>query len=200
LSLPPAFCWSKFGTEAGETPLAILVRKELEREQNGGVFLWGIGTSIEPSLRDLLARTTSPRVLFSPMISRPAVQDVRPVAIASWHSPVGLDGEAYDLPSHSLVTSRIQPDQAKRRHFALVCRSEQPIDGTCNEAWIDHLKLRNLRTGSPVGASQVTSVVRRINDSRHETPRYRVAFEARLHYPYFVSLTEWVLLPETCTH
>jgi hypothetical protein len=192
LSLPPAFCWSKFGTEAGESSAEILMRKEVERAQNGGVFLWGIGSSIEPSLRDLLVATESPKVFFSPMISRPAVRDVHPIATASWHSAVGLDGEVYEIPRHSLVTSRIQPNQPKRRHFALVCRSEQPIDGLCDETWIDHLKLRNLRTGARVGASQVTSVVQRINDSRRETPRYRVAFQAVLDYPYFVSLTEWM--------
>src|SRR5262245_58116077 len=80
-SLPEVFCWTKFGTEAGERVWSIFRRKEIERRRNDGIFLWGIGHSIRPSLVDLLAVTRSPEVLFSPMKSAPSKQDAAPSAL-----------------------------------------------------------------------------------------------------------------------
>ena len=50
MNIPNYFCWTKIGTEAGETIESILLRKELERISNNGIFLWGVGNSIEPIL------------------------------------------------------------------------------------------------------------------------------------------------------
>ena len=46
--LPDLFCWTKYGTEAGEDIGAILERKESERLASGGTFLWGVGNAIGP--------------------------------------------------------------------------------------------------------------------------------------------------------
>ena len=48
--LPTIFCWTRFGGEAGEPIEQILFRKEQERLANGGVFLWGIGNAVGPSI------------------------------------------------------------------------------------------------------------------------------------------------------
>jgi hypothetical protein len=187
MPLPAAFCWTKYGTEAGEPIETIIARKERERRENGGLFLWGIGNSVAPSLRQLLAITTHPEVLFSPMLSRPAAQDRQPDLVAKWQEAIGLDGEPFDLPSATLVTSRYSPQRP--RHFALVCATDVPlIAGSAGE--INTGSLENLSKGTPLGSSQVTAVVRRTEDAeRLKKTAYPVGFRARLHFPYFVRLT-----------
>jgi len=184
--LPSAFCWSKFGTEAGEPASSILSRKDAERREDGGIFLWGIGTSLRPSLLALLEVAAHPVVVFTPMRSPAASRDCAPEAVVSWHAAVGLDGIPYSLPSRAVVTSS---QRARRRHYALVCFSEESLLDQPEEQWIDERNLRNLRTGTPVGSSQVTSVVRQLA-TRSDRPRYRVAFKAQLRAPYLVTLQE----------
>src|ERR1700724_2121575 len=104
--LPEVFCWTKFGDEAGEAARAIFRRKEAERKGNRGTFLWGIGQSIRPSLLELLHIASAPEVLFSPMRSAAARHDVSPSSVVVWSEGIGLDGQLYVLPEHSLVTSR----------------------------------------------------------------------------------------------
>jgi hypothetical protein len=53
-ALPGFFCWTRIGPEAAEPIQGILRRKEQERVANGGVFLWGIGNAVGPSLSELL--------------------------------------------------------------------------------------------------------------------------------------------------
>ena len=194
--LTTAFCWSKFGIEAGESERSILARKDAERVANGGAFLWGIGSSIRPSLIDLLATTDRPEVLFTPMLSRPSPRDTEPAAVGAWRSATGLDGRPYRLPEHTLVTSGSATSTPSRDHFALVCRSDAPIPDDTRVEWLDDTTLRNLRTGSRVGSSQVTAVVASVVAQPPSRPRYRVAFRARLQAPYLVTLGDWVPLPK----
>jgi uncharacterized transporter YbjL len=66
--LPEYFCWTKFGTEAGEVSHAIFGRKEIERRRNGGIFLWGIvATSVPLIIAIFLGRYVfkfHPAILF----------------------------------------------------------------------------------------------------------------------------------------
>lgn len=192
--IPEFFCWTKYGTEAGEHVSSILERKEAERVAGGGTFLWGIGNAIGPSVDALLARAEKPEVVFTPMKSRPAARDVAPPRTAVWHRGVGLDGAPYEVPTFSTVTSRVTLSRA--HHYALVCRSDEPIGsqaGTRPTFAATHVE--NLRSGSKVGASQVTSVVRRIACALGLLPsNYSVAFTAELVAPYFVRLDECTLI------
>jgi hypothetical protein len=192
--LPSVFCWTKFGTEAGETADSILQRKEVERARNDGTFLWGIGNSIRPSVLQLLEVEQEPAVIFTPMLSRPAPRDVKPNIVGTWKVATGLDGAPFAIPDHTHVTSGTSSRQAPRRHFALVCQRDQPMPAPDHEGWVDDAALRNLRTGSMVGASQVTSVVTCRCTPGAERQRYRVAFRATLVYPFFVELSDWVQL------
>lgn len=183
-----SFCWSKFGTESGEPVERILARKEHERHRNGGVFLWGIGTSIWPSLRALLQITSSPSIVFSPMLSRPAKIDVLPDVVAVWTAASGMDGSTYRIPQYSTVFSRFTP-QRQRRHFALVCSSDTAIqDSSIDGLYLYRSELRNYLNGTELGASQVTAVVRRVQDARRAERPHRVAFTAKLTYPYLIEL------------
>lgn len=193
--LPEVFCWTKYGAEAGEPADEIFARKELERLANGGLFLWGIGNSLRPSVLELLTQTSDPYVCFSPMLSAPAVIDVDPPSTSLWHRGFGIDGQVFDLPEHSVVTSRTGTGTRGSRHFALVCHTEEPLssqrlgDLSVNE-------IENLRTGTRLGSSQVTSVVRyRPSPDQAERRRYQVRLKVRLAPPYFVTLTDASVVP-----
>jgi hypothetical protein len=114
--------------------------------------------------------------------------------VVRWTSAESLDGEYYEIPKASVVTSRWTEN--KRHHFALVCYSDiplQPGNGT-QHVYVD--SLRNLVSGKRVGSSQVTSVVERFDCDR--TGRaYPVALRIKLVAPYFVRLcgTRPVTLP-----
>ena len=196
VSVPKAFCWTKFGDEAGESMHSIFRRKEVERQRSDGVFLWGIGQSIRPSLLRLLRLDSAPKVLFSPMKCAPAHRDISPSSIVVWCEGLGLDGQPYCLPEHSLVTSRRDDKFPRNYHYALVCECSAPITPQGNGA--PNLRsgsLRNLVSGSTVGSSQVTSVVQRTEDVEGSGPEYAVTATGRLVAPYLVRLTRGVVVP-----
>jgi hypothetical protein len=181
------FCWTRFGTEAGESIADILRRKERERLATDGVFYWGIGTSVAPGIAELVRRCERPEVLFSPMRSRPRAADVRPSAVARWTTGESLWGDVFDLPATVRVTSRHDPARG-RGHYALVCRSSRPLD-PADHGTVQFECLRNLASGSPLGASQVTAVVERL--AGHPSGvAYTVALRAELVAPYFVRLRD----------
>jgi len=188
--LPNLFCWTRFGTEAAEPIEVILGRKEKERVSNDGLFLWGIGNAIGPSIAELIQRALSPEVLFSPMKSAPKCKDVAPAAIAVWTSAFGLDGSRFNLPDHSLVTSRYDVSAPKRSHYALVCFKNTPLTLVQSEETLSFSEVRNLRTGRPVGASQVTAVVERLERHCSDLTAYEVAIRAALVPPYFIRLAD----------
>jgi hypothetical protein len=195
-SFPDVFCWTKFGVEAGEAADSIFERKELERRRNCGTFLWGIGQSIRPSLVELLSITSAPKVLFSPIRSSPARHDVAPSSIVVWYEGIGLNGHRYELPEHSLVTSRRDDRFPRNHHFALVCECTTPISPHGKgDSRLRLSSLRNIVSGSSVGASQVTSVVRRIEGAEVSGTEYPVVTTARLVAPYLVRLTRGALVP-----
>lgn len=187
VSLPVAFCWSKIGTEAGEGVDSILERKEAERRRGGGTFLWGIGNSIGPSVASLLEVDSRPTVLFSPMRSAAAPRDIQPDVVVTWQSALAFDGGTFDMPAGATVTSSLG---TRRRHYALVCHRDESLLEYDSGLWIDDRRLRNLRTGTPVGSSQVTSVVCTIDTPDDPEPRYGVAFRAHLQAPYLLVLED----------
>jgi hypothetical protein len=196
VGLPEVFCWSKFGAEAGEDATSICERKEAERKLNGGTFLWGIGNSIRPSLQALLRECVEPDVLFTPMLAAPAQEDLTPARLVLWNEAVGMDGMTYELPSHSVVTSRPPGDRRGQAHYALICWRDSELGSSEPELCVNHLEVANLLTGSTVGPSQVTSVVKRVPPNQGKTRLYRVAFHASLIYPYLVGLRSPVTVPE----
>ena len=191
MPLPTRFCWTRFGAEAGESAIPIFARNEAERIKNGGVFLWGIGNAIGPSIRALIAAEKRPRVIFSPIKSSPREKDVAPGQIVRWNAARGLDGGDYIMPPSSLVTSRAAKDWKISRHYALVCASTVPLMVDAPSETFSLQDLRNFVSGNRVGASQVTSVVsRRLGSKAMIGPFYRACLCLELVYPYFVQLFE----------
>jgi hypothetical protein len=195
MPLPNCFCWTRFGTEAGQSVGQILARKEEERTANAGVFFWGIGNAIGPSMLELLRQTDSPEAVFSPIRSAPRREDAAPSCVVAWTEAQTLSGDEYRLPKYSLITSRFDPLRTRAKHYALVCYRKEPIT---TEPLLDKVQisdLRNLLTSRPVGASQVTAVVH-LNETAScgESSSYNVAFKAQLTPPYFILLREPVPL------
>ncbi len=188
MTLPLAFCWSRYGTEAGETFASIIARKELERRSNAGTFLWGIGSALGPSMQALLASTCEPTVAFSPIRSRPRERDVCPGEVVTWTAGHTLSGERFPLPTHSIVRSRFDPSRA---HYALVCYSRDAIDSEKSAAQVALRQVCNILSGRPIGASQVTAVVKRQEGGDQDGPVYPVTIIAELRAPFFIRLTEY---------
>jgi hypothetical protein len=188
--LPQRFCWTKFGSEAGEPIDAIIARKERERIRNGGVFLWGIGNSVAPGVRRLVEFEETPQVVFSPMISQAKAVDAHPAEVVRWQEARDLNGRRWPLPEFSLVTSRAHSGlvRPKKVHYALVCTTAVPLTDPVWEGEIDFNELTNLESGTPLGFSQVTSIVARGNSKAGGGKQYRIGFMATLTSPYFVEL------------
>jgi hypothetical protein len=188
VKLPTYFCWTRFGTEAGQAIGQILERKEQERAANDGVFFWGIGNALGPSIQELLRRTTNPDVLFSPIRSVPRSVDSQPASVVAWTAAETFRGEPFDLPEQTLVTSRCNPNAPRESSYALVCFSTAPLSQASCDWRISPAGLRNLRTGSPVGASQVTAIVERVGSIGENSSAYEVLIRAKLVEPYFLRL------------
>ena len=197
MTIPACFCWTRFGTEAGQSINQIFERKEQERAANGGLFFWGIGNALGPSIRELLRRTTNPEVLFSPIKSAPRSVDSQPAAVVAWTAAETLRGEPFDLPEQTLVTSRYDPNAPRASSYALVCFSSVPLNQASCEGQIAPATLRNLRTGRPVGASQVTAVVESVSAITEKGSTYRVLIRARLVEPYFLRLRSPLTMPKS---
>lgn len=187
--LPKWFCWTRFGSEAGQPVNQILNRKEEERIANGGVFFWGIGNAVGPSIRGLLRWTACPEVLFSPIRSSPQARDVSPSAVIAWTHAHTLAGSPFQLPESSLITSKSNPSSPRLAHYALVCYSERPLGISGCDEQLRFKDLRNLLTGRPVAPSQVTAVVKRQGGSQQDGPLYPIELRVRLVPPYFLRLT-----------
>jgi hypothetical protein len=189
-AIPDVFCWTRFGTEAGETIEEILERKEQERLDNDGVFFWGIGNSVAPGMAALLECSDRPEVLFSPIRGKPRAIDRVPAARFAWTAGHDLNGQRFELPPTARVTSGGPAGGSGRPHYALVCTASSPLSIDSGDAELDFLALRNLVSGNPLGVSQVTAMVRSIKGQSLSDMRYRVAMRAELAPPYFVRLTE----------
>jgi len=200
MSLPESFCWTRFGTEAGQSADQIFARKEQERLANGGLFFWGIGNAIGPSIAELVRVLDNPEVLFSPIRSAPRRDDAAPAAVAAWSEATTMAGEPYTLSAQSLITSRLDPITPRDVHYALVCYSDRPLLSAVSEGKIIFGRLRNLLTKRPVGASQVTAVVQYDKTANETGAAYDVSFKAVLVPPYFIRLRRPIPLPQHAEH
>lgn len=183
-------CWSRMQAEAGQTLDAIMRRKEMERRAGRGFFCWGVGNA-PATVTSALARLGYPvAAIFSIMKSRPKAADIQPARTLAWRRYVDSTGAVRPLPRHVLVTSR--GDSAggpKDRHFALMCWSEEPL-AIQRGLPFDPSAYRNASgAGAPVGASQVTALLKRTSDG-DRTTGYEANMCAWLAGSYWVRLTD----------
>jgi len=185
-ALPQAFCWTRFGPEAGESFNDILARKEAERRAGEGTFYWGIGSAVGRALETLIAQVDEPEVLFSPIKSTPRAADLSPSHVVRWSAGEGLSGESTLIPEHARVTSRWDPKRPDAARYALVCASDEPLRLE-DHGELQFGSLRNLCSGAAVGASQVTAVVQ-VDRAPPHGRKYCVALRASLVPPYLLRL------------
>jgi hypothetical protein len=195
--LPDVFCWTRFGTEAGEPIEAILGRKDRERSETDGLFLWGIGNSVAPAMLELVRQVARPEVLFSAIKSAPRQIDVAPAHTYEFRIATTMVGDRVQLPSTIHVHAG-SPSEALRPRYALVCQSKTSLV-LANHGELSFLSLTNLLSGSQLGASQVTAVVRRDEDVLVGGRTYVVAMRARLIEPFFIRLGDPVRLDQKLT-
>lgn len=195
MDLPDVFCWTRFGVEAGQEFGSILRRKEEERRRNDGLFLWGIGNSVVPSLGVLLENTPTPKVVFSRIRSQPRQVDEKPSHVAVWTEALAPNGENFPIPPGTLLTSHASGGN-KRRHQALVLRSSSPLKLDETGDRFSMTSLRNLKSGNPIGPSQVTAIVRHVGEEGDVGgARYSAGMVVDLVFPFLVSLKNPVIVP-----
>lgn len=183
-------CWSRMQAEAGQALDAIVRRKEMERHAGRGSFCWGVGNA-PATMTSALARLGHPvAAVFSIMKSRPKAVDVRPTRTFAWRRFVDSNGAVRPLPRHILVTSRADSAGGpKDRHFALMCWSDTPLSIQRGVPF-DPSAYRNAGgNGAPVGASQVTALLKRTSNGAGETG-YEANMCAWLSESYWVRLSD----------
>lgn len=194
--LPQAFCWTRMGTEAGESLDSILDRKERERQATGGLFLWGIGNSVGAALEALAGRSSEPEVLFSCTKTQARLVDVAPDRKVIWTGAITTSGVRYHAPKGTRVMGGVVDARKLPPRYALVCASDVPLHPSDHGSF-RMAELRNLLTGRRVGASQVTAVVKRVEDGPEtQGGAYVVRLRARLVAPYFVRLVQPIVVSE----
>lgn len=188
-------CWSRMQAEGGQALDAIVRRKEMERRAGRGSFCWGVGNAPATMTSDLARLGHPVAAIFSIMKSRPKAIDARPARIFAWRRYVDANGAVRPLPRHALVTSRADSAGGpKDRHFALMCWSDSPLSIQRGVPF-DPSGYRNAGgNGAPVGASQVTALLKRTSNSGGKAA-YEVNIRARLAESYWVKLMD----PVECT-
>ncbi|MDP3634926.1 hypothetical protein [Phenylobacterium sp.] len=184
-------CWSRMQAEAGQGLTTIVARKENERKAGDGIFFWGVGNA-PSAITNVLARTHQPvRAIFSVMKSRPKSIDSAPSRVVAWRRYIDANGVEQDLPPHALVTSRADSSSGpKKVHYALMCKSAEPLELRCDGEPFDPSAFRNAGgTGAPVGNSQVTALLKRVG-SEGANSDYQVNLSAWLAGGYWVRLTD----------
>lgn len=183
-------CWSRMQAEAGQQLDAIVARKERERQAGDGCFLWGVGNAPAVITR-VLARAQVPvRVVFSIMKTPPKSIDLTPTRTFVWRRYVDAHGVDRPLPDHVLITSRGDSAKgAKRSHYALMCQSSEPLEIRRGNSFNPGAYRNAGGTGAPVGASQVTALLRKVH-AETEAAGYEANLTAWLTGSYWVRLTD----------
>lgn len=176
--------------EAGEQLDTIVARKELERQAQDGLFFWGVGNAPAKAASLLAKERQRVDVIFSIMKSKPKSSDADPSDLYVWRRFIDLNGAVRPLPAGVLITSRGDSrGGAKRWHYALMCHSEHPLVLGDYGAFFPS-DYRNVGgTGAPIGASQVTALLKR-NTGDGATPEYHINMRAKLTGSYWVKLAD----------
>ena len=185
--------------EAGQALTVILARKERERKAGNGVFFWGVGNAPSSLTRSLARTNTHVEVVFSKMKTQPKAVDRAPSSTLLWRQYIDLEGKVRPLPPHALITSRGESTlRAKRAHYALQCFSSSALQVSDQGEVFDPTDYCNAGgTGSPVGASQVTSLLIPTEQRRPGmVSTYTVDMRATLIGSYWVKLVDPVLLAQ----
>lgn len=182
-------CWTRMQAEAGQDLARIIERKEAERVAGEGLFFWGVGNAPSSLIPSLAKCSVEVPIVFSVMKSRPKRADVTPSGVVVWNGYIDASGIERAVPNHALILSRRDsPTGPKKSHYALMCFSDGPLKLNRGEPF-DHRAFCNASgRGAPVGASQVTALLRP-SGSEELVADYEVNMRAVLTGSYWVRLT-----------
>ena len=180
-----AFVWSKMGTEAGEPLEYIMHRKEIERQANGGKFVWGIGNSPGNSIVNFMQDTKKPVAIFTetrPNSKTRSIDEEESERV--WRDKL--------LPRYSFVTSHPE----RKEHYALLCECDEDLRTQCHGK-LNSAGVVNYESGIKPGPSQVTSLVKYAGE-KGGYGDYPIRFVASLYGEGWVTLTDYAdISPET---
>ena len=189
-------CWSRIQAEAGQSLEAILARKECERNAGGGLFFWGVGNAPAVIISDLAQKKREIPVVFSIMKSKAKRIDTSPTRIVIWRQYFDGKDVVRPLPKHALITSRGDTSNGeKKSHYALICRSNIPLQLEYGTEFNHHAYCNASGTGAPVGTSQVTALLKPIGKPSKEA-EYEINLRASLSGRYWVRLADPLELSE----
>lgn len=189
-------CWSRIQAEAGQSLEAILARKECERNAGNGLFFWGVGNAPAVIINDLARKKREIPVVFSIMKSKAKRIDTSPTRIVIWRQYFDGEGVVRPLPKHVLVTSRGDTSNGeKKSHYALICRSNIPLRLEYGAEFNHHAYCNAGGTGAPIGASQVTALLKPTGKPSKEA-EYEINLHATLSGRYWVRLADPLELSE----
>lgn len=181
-------CWTRMQAESGQGLEKIIARKERERSAGSGLFFWGVGNPPSRLISELALSSTPIELIFSVMKGKPKAVDVRPEAVVAWNAYVDSLGIVRPIPDHVLVASRRDTAKGpKASHYALICRSHQQLKLRRGERFNHHDYCNAGVAGGPIGASQVTALVRPARPSSLPAS-YEANMRARLSDGYWVKL------------
>jgi hypothetical protein len=192
------FVFTKPGTEAGETLLDILSRKEDERlagKRLAGknVFWWGVGNSLGNDLQAAAIKAGGILPVIFVGHDRPTTpkdESANPGRVVRWTKWKSKHEQMKDVPAYAKVRSRW--DEKKKLHFALVCECETPLSIDPNGLRFDPTLCRTFAAGRTPGTSQITALVRgNLRDPGHRDGRYRIFFRASLVAPWQAKLIQY---------
>ena len=189
-------CWSRIQAEAGQSLEAILARKECERNAGDGLFFWGVGNAPAVIINDLARKKREIPVVFSIMKSKAKRIDTSPARIVIWRQYFDGKDVVRPLPKHALVTSRGDTSKGeKKSHYALICRSNIPLQLEYGTEFNHHAYCNASGTGAPIGASQVTALLRPTGKPSKKA-EYEINLRATLSERYWVRLADPLELSE----
>ena len=179
-----AFVWSKMGTEAGEPLEDIMHRKEIERQANGGKFVWGIGNSPGNSIVNFMQDTKKPVAIFTetrPNSKTRSIDEEESERV--WRDKL--------LPRYSFVTSHPE----RKEHCALLCECDEDLRTQCHGE-LHTGEFVHYVTCNPKLPPNSTNMMKK-GEGRSCKP-YPIRFVASLYGEGWVKLTDYVdISPET---
>jgi len=106
LNYPKIFCITKVGIESGESRSSIIERKDKEREQNDGIFFWGIGNSLGEKFWDFIESTKNPSIIFLSMKAKAKDIDINPTRTFIWTKYINRKNQIIELPETIKIINR----------------------------------------------------------------------------------------------
>lgn len=195
---PKYFVWQIAGTESGKSFDRTIKEKEEQRLANGeGMFLWGVGNSINFTPLTMKLGINRPDIIFTHVKNVQDRDKVDNIRFVWQRAKIKKDGKWVEWPMQDglRVESRYIPtaseeEQRKLSHYALVCYSDTPLRRIAGDSFYRD-DLLSLVTGKRYkkASSRTLYTVQldRLECEDHAT-EYQCIMRAQAIAPYIVQM------------